>query len=148
MDLANNKKALLDYEILEKYEAGLVLAGQEVKSAKLGNISLKGSFVTFHGVIAMLTNAHISAYKPAGPLPNYDPEQSRRLLLKKKEMRYLRGKSEEKGLTIVPLRVYTKSHLVKVEIALARGRHKYDKREVLRKRDQERETRRTLKIDN
>ncbi len=131
MDLATNKKALFDYEILEKMEAGLVLTGQEVKSAKLGQMSLKGAFVTFHGDEAMLTNAHLAKYKPAGLLPHYDPERSRKLLLKKREIQYLRGKSEERGLTIIPLRVYINNHLIKVEIAVGRGRHKYDKREVL-----------------
>lgn len=139
MPLAENKKAFFDYEIMDKYDAGLVLSGQEVKSAKEGQISLKGAFVTFHNGKAYITNMHINKYKPAGPLPDYDPTQSRQLLLHKKEIAYLQGKSLEKGLTIVPLKVYTKARLIKVEIAVARGKHKYDKREAIKKRDIQRE---------
>ena len=102
-NVAENKKARFDYEILETFEAGVHLSGQETKAAKAGAVSLPGSFVTFHNGNALLTNAHISPYKFAGPLPNYDPTQSRRLLLRKKEIRYLQGKLNEKGLTIVPL---------------------------------------------
>jgi len=143
--LAENKKAFFDYEILDKYEAGLILSGQETKSAKLGNISLKGAFVTFHGQGAYLTNATITKYKQAGNLPLYDPTQSRKILLHKKEIAYLREKSLEKGLTIVPIKVYTNNHFVKMEIALARGKHKYDKREAIKKRDENRETKRAMK---
>lgn len=145
MDLARNQKAIFDYDLLEKYEAGLVLSGQEVKSVKDGHLSLKGAFVTFHNNEAFLTGAHISKYKHAGPLLAYDPDQSRKLLLKKRQIEYLRGKSQEQGLTIVPIRVYTKNRLIKVEITVARGRHKYDKREVLKKRDTDREMSRAKK---
>ncbi len=148
MTLADNRKALHDYEIQEKFQAGLVLTGQEVKSVKNGHLSLKGAFVTFHNGDAYLTNAHISKYKQAGNLKDYDPTHSRRLLLRKKEIRYLQGKSAEKGLTIVPLSVYTKSRFVKMEIAVARGKKDYDKRETLKKRDTEREIRQTLKFTN
>ena len=139
MDLAENKKALFDYEILEKFEAGLVLSGQEVKSAKMGQINLKGSYVTFHNGKAFVLNMHINKYKAAGPLPDYDPTHSRQLLLRKKQIAYLQGKSMEKGLTIVALRVYTKQRLIKLEIAVARGRKTYDKREVIKKRELKRE---------
>lgn len=142
--IADNKKAYFDYEILDTYQAGLVLSGQEVKAAKAGAVSLKGAYVTFHGKSARLTNAHITKYKPAGPLPDYDPTQSRPLLLKKREMNYLREKSLEKGLTIVPLKMYTKNHLIKIEVAVARGKHHYDKRETMKKRDVEREVKRKL----
>lgn len=138
-NLAENKKALFDYEILEKYEAGLELTGQEVKSAKMGQINLKGSYVTFHNGKAYVLNMHINKYKAAGPLPNYDPTRTRQLLLHKKEIAYLQGKSMEKGLTIVPLSVYTKQRLLKIEVAVARGRKTYDKREVIKKRDVKRE---------
>ncbi|OGH84423.1 MAG: SsrA-binding protein [Candidatus Magasanikbacteria bacterium RIFOXYA2_FULL_44_8] len=144
--LAVNKKALFDYEILEKYEAGLVLSGQEVKSVRSGHMSLKGAYVTFHNGEALLTGAHITRYKPAGPLPDYDPERSRKILLKAREVRYLQGKTQEKGLTIIPVSVYTKNHFIKVEIAVGQGRHKYDKREVIKKRDTEREMKRSLKF--
>jgi len=143
--LAENKKALFDYEILEKIEAGLVLRGYETKSAKAGHINLKGSYVTFHGPNALLTNAHIGLYKPAGKMDDYDPTQSRRLLLKKKEIDYLRAKSQEKGLTIVPIRVYTKQRFIKVEVGVARGKKQYDKRETIKNRDLNKEVKRTLK---
>ncbi|HRY36419.1 MAG TPA: SsrA-binding protein SmpB [Candidatus Magasanikbacteria bacterium] len=142
--LADNKKAFFDYEILEKFEAGLMLLGHEVKSAKNGQISLKGAFITFHNNKAYLTNATISKYKQAGKLDNYDPTRSRQVLLHKKEIRYLQGKFAEKGLTIVPISVYTKNRLVKIEIAVARGKHTFDKRETLKKKDVEREMRRSL----
>lgn len=145
MALAENKKALFDYEILEKLEAGLVLTGYETKSAKDGNLNLKGSFVTFHNNNALLTNVHIGLYKPAGKMDDYDPTHSRRLLLKRREIEYLRSKSEEKGLTIVPLRVYTKQRFIKVEIGVARGKKTYDKRETIKKRDTAKEIKRTLK---
>jgi len=146
-NLADNRQVRYDYEILEKFEAGIVLSGQEVKSTKAGHMSLKGTFVTFQGNNALLTNAHISKYPFAGELPNYDPTQSRRLLLKKREISYLREKTLEKGLTVVPLSVYTKNHLVKVEIALARGKQVFDKRDTIKKRDAQREMARAKKAD-
>lgn len=145
MSLAGNKKALFDYEILEKFQAGLVLTGQEVKSVKAGHMSLKGTYVTFHNGDAYLTNANISKYPQAGNLPDYEPTASRRLLLRKREIRYLQGKLAEKGLTIVPLSVYTKNRFIKVEIAVGRGKKQYDKRETIKKRDTEREIKRSLK---
>src|SRR3990167_5689813 len=104
---SENKKALFDYEILEKLEAGLVLSGPEVKSIRAGRAGLKGAFVTFHNGNAHLTNAHIPKYEFAGSLKNYEPERPRRLLLKKKQTNRLLGKSKEKGLTIIPLSLYT-----------------------------------------
>ncbi len=145
MSLASNKKAFFDYEILEKFQAGLVLTGQEAKSVKAGHMSLKGTFVTFHNGDAYLTNANITKYPQAGLLPDYDPTHSRRLLLRKREIRYLQGKLAEKGLTIVPLSVYTKNRLIKVEIAVGRGKKQYDKRETIKKRDTDREIKRSLK---
>ncbi|MEK9179726.1 MAG: SsrA-binding protein SmpB, partial [Patescibacteria group bacterium] len=145
MPLAQNKKVEFEYEILEKYEAGLVLSGQEVKSVKLGQINLKGSYITFHGPNAYVLNMHINKYKAAGPLPDYDPTQSRRILLHKKQIAYLKDKSMMAGLTIVPLRVYTKGRLLKIEVAVARGKKLYDKREVLKKRELKREIDRARK---
>jgi len=142
---ADNKKALFDYEILEKFEAGLELSGQETKSVKNGHLSLKGAYVTFHGSDAMLTNSHISPYKPAGKLNDYEPTKSRRLLLHKREIAYLRGKAQEQGLTIIPISVYNKGRFIKVEIAVARGKHHYDKRESIKKRDTAREMKRAIK---
>jgi SsrA-binding protein len=142
---AENKKARFDYEILETYQAGISLTGQEVKSVRAGQINLAGTFVTFHGTKALLTNAHISPYKFAGPLPDYEPTRSRTLLLHKREINYLRGKSEEQGLTIVPLRVYSSNRLIKLEIAVARGKHRFDKRETIKKRDLNRELKKDTK---
>ena len=144
-ELANNRKALFDYEILEKFEAGLSLLGHEVKSVKKGNLSLKGAYVTFHDNTPLLTNVHITPYQPAGEIPNYDSTRSRTLLLHKSQIKHLRGKAQEKGLTIVPISVYTKNHLIKVAIAVARGKKQFDKRATLRKRDLDREIKRTLK---
>lgn len=144
--LAVNKKARFDYEILETFEAGIVLSGQETKAAKAGQISLSGSYVTIdsHGN-ANLLNTSITAYKMAGPLPNYDPTHSRRLLLHKKEIDYLMGKIKQSGLTLVPLSLYTKHNKIKVEIGLARGKKKYDKRQTIRERDDQRAIQRLLK---
>lgn len=143
--LTENKKAKFDYEILKTLEAGLVLSGQEVKAAKNGLINLKAAYVTFSGKAAYLTNAQISRYPFAGPLPDYDPYQARKLLLHKKEIDVLRGKSQEKGLTIIPLKVYIKDRFIKVEIAIARGKHAYDKREAIKNRNTQREIRKATK---
>jgi len=142
---AKNKKARFDYEILETLEAGLVLTGQEVKSIRDGQAKLTGAFVTFHKGEPVLTNAHISKYKHAGPLDSYEPTHSRKLLLNKKEIDYLRGKSEEKGLTIVPLSLYTRGSHIKVEIGIGRGKKKYDKRRVIKERESKREDIRQIK---
>lgn len=143
--LAVNKRAHYDYEISDKYEAGLVLAGQEVKSAKNGHISLKGSFVTVKGNELFLTNANIPFYKHAGEMKNYDPTHSRKLLLKKSEIKSLIGKSRVEGLTLVPLRVYTKKRLVKLEFGVGRGKKEFDKREKIARRESERRMERLLK---
>ena len=147
-NLAENRAALFDYDILTTYEAGLVLDGAEVKAAKAGQINLKGSYITFHQGEARLTNAHISRYKHAIPNPSYDPTRSRPLLLHKKEINALKAQTQEKGLTIVPLNIYTKGHLVKVRIGVARGRHQYDKRDVLKKRANDRDARIALKVSD
>jgi SsrA-binding protein len=144
--LAVNKKASFDYEILEDYEAGMVLAGQEVKSIKAGHISLKESYVEIlkgeKGEPALfLVKAHVSPYKQAGPLPDYNPTRPRQLLLKKREVAHLIGKKQAGGLTLVPLKIYTKNGLIKLEFALAQGRKRYDKREVIKKREVERQLR-------
>lgn len=139
--IAKNKRAYFDYEILEKFEAGLVLTGQEVKSVKNGHISLPGSYVNIHNGEAFLLNASISPYKLAGRLDEYDETRSRKLLLKKSEIAYLIGKTEVKGLTLVPTMIYIKNNLAKVEFALARGRKKVDKREYIKKREARREMR-------
>lgn len=143
--LTTNKKAFYDYRILEKYEAGVVLTGQEVKSVKAGQINLKGSYVTSHGNELWLTNCHISPYKMARNLKNYNPTQNRKLILKKKEINHLIGKIYSKGLTVLPLSVYTKGSLVKIEIGVAKGKKEYDKREIIKKRESDRNIQRILR---
>lgn len=131
--LALNKRARYDYEILESFTAGLVLSGQEVKSVKAGQASLKGSYVVFkisrNRPEAYLLNAHIPAYRYASKKEGYEPDSPRKLLLRKREISYLLGKREEKGLTLVPLKLYTERSLVKLEFAVARGKKRFDKRE-------------------
>jgi SsrA-binding protein len=144
--LATNDKARYDYELLDKFEAGLVLSGQEVKSAKTGHMKLKGAHVAFTRGEAMLLGSHIAKYPKAGPIPDYDPERSRKLLLHKRELEKLRGKREEDGLTIVPLRAYMKGGRIKIEIAVARGKKQYEKRETIKKRDLDRQVRSALKM--
>jgi len=143
--LAWNKRANFDYEISDKYEAGLVLTGQEVKSVKMGHISLKESFVTVSAMELYLTNAHITPYKHAGEIKNYDPTRPRKLLLKKSEIKHLTGKVRVQGLTLVPIRVYTKKRLLKLEFGVGKGKKKHDKRETISKREVERNIRRELK---
>lgn len=143
--LAINKRAGFDYFITDKYEAGLVLTGQEVKSAKLGHLSLKESFVTVKGSELFLTNAHISPYKYAGNLASYSPTRPRKLLVKKSEIRHLTGKIKEKGLTLVPIRVYTKGRLVKLEFGVGKGKKQFDKREDKAKKEAKRNIERALK---
>ncbi|MDP2656521.1 MAG: SsrA-binding protein SmpB [bacterium] len=142
--LAINKKAMHEYEILHEYEAGIVLSGPEVKSVRGGHVSLKGSFAVFHGDDLSLLNAHISAYKPAA-LKHYSPDRSRALLLHARELSHLKGKLQQKGLTLIPLRIYTKGIRIKVAIGLGRGRQQYEKREILKKRDVKRTIQTALK---
>ena len=145
MEIAKNKKAFFDYEILEKIEAGIVLTGAEVKSAKMKQVSLRGSYVIERNNQIYLTGAHISPYQPANQPIDYSPTQMRSLLVKKKELKYLLGKMKERGLTLIPLRMYTRRNLVKVEIGLAKGKKKFDKREQIKKREDDRHMRRSLK---
>jgi SsrA-binding protein len=144
-DIALNKRAHYDYGISQKYEAGLVLLGYEVKSIKTGHVSLKESFVTIHGNDLYLTNAHIPLFKHAGKVPNYDPIRPRKLLLKKSEIKYLIGKARIEGLTLVPIRLYTKRRLIKLEFGLGKGKKQFDKREKIKKREDERGMRRVIK---
>lgn len=143
--IAINKRATFDYEILEKFEAGLMLIGSEVKSIKTGRISLKESFVTIKGSELYLTNANIPKYSFAGELQSYEPTRPRKLLVKKSEIKSLIGKARTQGLTLIPLRVYTKKRLVKLEFALAQGKKAYDKRSDIAKRDARRAIERRLK---
>lgn len=145
--LATNKKALAGNQVLEKFEAGVVLAGPEVKSVKRGHVNLRGSYVSVDGQSQVwLVNAHVSPYPPAGAAQaSYDPTRRRKLLLSKKEIDHLRGRVHEKGLTILPLSVYTKGSLIKLEIGLVRGKKLFEKRETIKKRDIDRQIRRTLR---
>lgn len=137
---AENKRALFDYEVLEKYEAGVKLHGFEVKAVKTGHIDLTGSYVTIRNGEAFLLNAFIPPYQPKNTPASYEPRRTRKLLLKSSEIKALIGKS--KGLTMIPIRVYTKDHgKLKIEFALAKARKKYDKREQIRKREVMREIR-------
>lgn len=141
-----NKRARFDYEILETLEAGLVLSGPEVKSIRLKRARLTGGFITFHNGRAYATNLHIPAYRySSDQRTGYDPEKSREVLLKKKECLYLQGKTQEQGLTIIPLSLYASRSRIKLEIAVARGKKKYDKRESIRERESRRETMRKMK---
>ena len=142
--LAQNKKARHDYQILETIEAGLVLTGTEIKSVRERRINLKDGFAQIHNGEAWLMNVHISEYTQGNRF-NHDPLRARKLLLHKKEIQKLTGQTSEKGITIVPLKVYLKHCFAKVLLGIAKGKHDYDKRETIKKRDQEREIRRTLK---
>lgn len=144
--LAYNKRAKFDYEISQTYEAGLVLLGHEVKSIKTGHISLKGAFITVKQTEKdlpelYLINAHIPKYAKASSVTDYDPYRSRKLLLKKSQIKYLIGKKQEQGLTLVPIKMYTKRGLIKMEFGIGRGKKKIDKRETIKKRDVERKIR-------
>lgn len=142
--IAENKKVYRDYEILEEIEAGIELLGGEVKSIKNGAISLKDSFVKFENNEAFIFNLYIAPYKYSGHI-SYDPERKRKLLLKKTEIKRLIGKVKERGLTIVPLRVYLKKRWIKVLIGLVRGRKKYEKRQIIKEREIKREIEREIK---
>ena len=142
---AENRKAYFNYEILEKYEAGIELLGTEVKSVRNGRMSLEGAFVIVRGGEVYLINSNIPPYQVKNSPKDYDETRTRRLLLHKNEIDELTGKSQQKGLTLVPLRLYNKSGKIKLEFALVRGKKKYDKREKLRKEEAGRKIQRALK---
>ena len=144
-EITKNKKAYFNYEILEKLIAGISLLGLEVKSIKSGRISLKATYVVLRNEEAFLIGANIPPYQPKNTPKDYNPERSRKLLLKKSEIKYLIGKTKQRGLTIVPLRVYNIRGKIKIEIGLVKGKKKFDKREIIKKREGEREIRRILK---
>ncbi|MEK7581902.1 MAG: SsrA-binding protein SmpB [Patescibacteria group bacterium] len=147
MSLVENKKAGLKYEFLEKYEGGIELFGYEVKSIRNHRGSLDGAHIIVRGGEAYLVGAHIPPYQPANTPKNYDPVRTRKILLTKKEIWEIGGQESKRGLTIVPLSMYSKGVKIKVSLAVARGKKKYDKRETLKKRDTEREMRRALKTE-
>ena len=143
--LAVNKKARFDYDILNTFEGGLVLTGSEAKSMKSGHVQLKGAFLLVRKGELWLKNAFVAAYKPAGPSDDYDPYRDRKVLVHKREFNRLVGKKQSEGLTMVPLSIYTKGNLVKLEFAVARGKKKYEKRESIKKRDVKRQMQERIK---
>ena len=145
--IANNKKAYHDYFILDTYEAGIALHGTEVKSLRMGKCSIKEAFVRIENGEVFVYGMHISPYEK-GNIFNKDPLRVKKLLMHRYEINKLMGKIKEKGLTLVPLKVYFKGSLVKVEIGLARGKKLYDKREDIAKKDQRREAEKEFKIRN
>ncbi len=144
MIITTNKRAYFDYQILETIEAGIELKGFEVKAIKTGRINLAGAYAIIRDNQAWLLNADIPAYQPKNAPVDYDSKRTRRLLLKKSEIKNLIGSVAEKGLTLTPLKVYTKNRKIKIEIGLGKSRKKKDKRELLKKRDIEREISRKL----
>ncbi len=144
--LAENKKAYFNYQILEKFQAGISLQGQEVKSLKTKRINLAGSYVIVKNEELFWIGAKIPPYQPKNAPADYQAERSRKLLLQKKEIRRLVGKSKEKGLTLMPLMVYTKNGKIKIEFGLAKGKKKFDKRELIKKREIERDIKKELNL--
>lgn len=144
-DLVQNKKAHFDFEFLEVFEAGVVLFGHEVKSLRAGKASLNGAYVVIRGGEAYLVNASISPYQVANTPKGYDPERARKLLLSKKQLAELEQGSEKQGLTIVAIKWYNNNRHLKIQIALAKGKKKADKRETLKERDSKREIDRIMK---
>ena len=139
-----NRKAYYDYEVLEHLEAGLVLTGTEIKSIRDGRVNMRGAYAKPQDGELWLVDAHIAAY-PAGGIYNHDPQRPRKLLLHKDQMADLAASVNQKGLTIVPLRLYIKNHVAKVQLGLVRGKRQYDKRRAIIDRDKEREAQGALR---
>ena len=144
-DIIVNRKARFDYEILEKFDAGIELLGHEVKALKKKHGSLEGAYISIRKDEVYLLGANIPPYQPANTPKDYNPTRDRRLLLTKKEISKLSDLEKQKGLTIIPVSVYTKQRNLKLKLAVARGKKRYDKRETIKKRETDREIRRTLK---
>lgn len=145
--IANNKKAFYDYFIEDKYEAGIELVGTEVKSLRMGRCSIKEAFVRIQKGEVFIYGMHISPYEK-GNIFNRDPLRARKLLLHRYEIRKIEGQIAQKGYTLVPLNVYLKGSLMKVEIGLAKGKKQYDKRQDIAKKDQRREAEKQFKVRN
>jgi SsrA-binding protein len=145
--ICQNRKAYFDYFIDDVVEAGIVLTGAEVKSIRLGKANINDGFARIQKGEVFLHNAHISPY-PYTLLESYAPPRTRKLLLHRRELKRLIDKTEEKGFTLIPLKLYFRGHHVKVELGLAKGKKKYDKRETMRRRDEEREMQRLKKNRN
>jgi len=146
MSFATNKKARFDYEILDTIEAGMVLLGFEVKSVKAGKVSIKGAYVKIVQGELWLIGATISPYQPGNTPKDYDQQRTRKLLVKKSERDKLIGKAEEKSVTLVPLSLYAKRGIVKLEVGIGRGKKKTDKREKIKKREFDIDKQRHLKL--
>ncbi len=142
---AHNRKAFFDYSIEDHIEAGLILSGHEVKSIRNGQVSLDGAFVSIRGGEAWLKNAYIGKYKQASNLEDYNESRERKLLLNKKELLELQNKTKEKGLTLVPLQLYTSNRHIKLKVGLGRGKKRYDKRESIKRKEVKRKVDRTLR---
>lgn len=138
-----NRKALHDYEVLERIEAGIALIGCEVKSIRQGNAQLKNSYAMMMGEELWLVGSHIDPYKE-GAHQNADPERKRKLLLKRSEINKLMGRVHEKGLTLIPLKIYFQKHLVKLQLGLCKSRKNFDKREVIKNRETDRSVRQAM----
>ncbi len=143
--VVKNKKAFFNYHILETMEAGIALTGREVKGIRSGKASLSGAFVSLKNGEVYLVNSIISPYQPKNTPEDYDAKRDRKLLLKKGEINRLAGKTQEKGTTVIPLRIYKKKNFLKVELGVAKGKKKYDKRETIKKREVDRDIRRRMK---
>ncbi|MEM7715699.1 MAG: SsrA-binding protein SmpB [Cyanobacteria bacterium P01_A01_bin.68] len=143
--IADNRQARYLYEILETYEAGIQLTGTEVKSIRAGRANLQDGYALIRENEAWLLNVHISPYNSTGKFFNHEPRRSRKLLLHRDEIRKLIGKTEQQGLTLVPLKMYLKGGWVKISIALGKGKKVHDKRETIKKRQDQREMRRAMK---
>ena len=139
--VAQNRRARLEFQILETTEAGIVLKGSEVKSVRQGKVDISDCFASVKDGEVWLHNMHVAAYQNAGPF-NHNPRRTRKLLLHKREIRKLIGKIRQKGLSLVPLRLYWKHGMAKIELAVAKGKRAFDKRETIKQRDQDREFRR------
>jgi SsrA-binding protein len=143
--VSDNRQARFQYEILETYETGIELAGTEVKSIRAGRVNLRDGFALVRNNEVFLHNVHISPHKTASQVFNHDPTRTRKLLLRRDEIRKLVGKVEQQGLTLVPLKMYLKRGWVKVDLALVRGKKLYDKREDAKRRDDQRDMQRAMK---
>ena len=141
---SENKKAGFDYEVVERFEAGVVLFGQEVKSIKTGHINLSGAYVSVASGEPFLIGLKVPPYQPNNAGADFNQERERKLLLNKKEIDYLIGKTKVKGFSLIPLKIYEKSGRIKLEFGLAKGKKKYDKKEKIKKRDVDREVNREL----
>ncbi|MCS7220395.1 MAG: SsrA-binding protein SmpB [Anaerolineae bacterium] len=142
--IATNRKAYHDYEVVDTLEAGIVLTGTEIKSIREGRVNLRDGFAIIRGGEVWLLNVHIAPY-PGGNRQNHEPRRERKLLLHRREINRLAGRVQEKGWTLVPLRLYLKDNKAKIELGLVRGKREYDKREAIAKREAEREVQREMK---